>query len=114
MVVEAALCTLQLWRRLQPAVAPPCWRPRGCTPLTPLAPSRPPQQHRLRLLADGSLKVCLFGANEVSLRDALRAGATDDELRLVISAAVDRKRAAHAGMFELAAAANRPMITIGG
>ena len=44
----------------------------------------------------------------------MREGATDDELRLVISAAVDRKRAAHAGMFELAATANRPMITIGG
>ncbi|GBF99286.1 hypothetical protein Rsub_12046 [Raphidocelis subcapitata] len=70
--------------------------------------------NRLRLLADGSLKVCLFGANEVSLRDAMRAGASDEELALVISAAVDRKRAAHAGMFELAATANRPMITIGG
>ncbi|KIZ00996.1 Molybdopterin biosynthesis protein CNX2 [Monoraphidium neglectum] len=70
--------------------------------------------NRLRVLADGSLKVCLFGANEVSLRDAMREGATDDDLRLVISAAVDRKRAAHAGMFELAATQNRPMITIGG
>jgi cyclic pyranopterin phosphate synthase len=66
------------------------------------------------VLADGSLKVCLFGANEVSLRDAMRAGASDEELRLVVSAAVDRKRAAHAGMLELAATANRPMITIGG
>jgi molybdenum cofactor biosynthesis enzyme MoaA len=74
----------------------------------------PYNQNSLRLLADGSLKVCLFGANEVSLRDALRSGATDAELRLVVSAAVDRKRAAHAGMHELAAAANRPMITIGG
>jgi cyclic pyranopterin phosphate synthase len=65
-------------------------------------------------LADGSFKVCLFGANEVSLRDAIRSGASDDELGLVISAAVDRKRAAHAGMFELSHTANRPMITIGG
>jgi cyclic pyranopterin phosphate synthase len=73
-----------------------------------------PAPLRLRVLADGSLKVCLFGANEVSLRDAMREGATDDDLRLVISAAVDRKRAAHAGMFELAATQNRPMITIGG
>jgi cyclic pyranopterin phosphate synthase len=69
---------------------------------------------RLRLLADGALKVCLFGPNEVSLRDAMRAGASDEELALVISAAVDRKKAAHAGMFELAATQNRPMITIGG
>jgi hypothetical protein len=55
-----------------------------------------------------------FGAPQVSLRDALRGGATDEELRLVIAAAVRRKRAAHAGMFELAATANRPMTTIGG
>ena len=69
---------------------------------------------RLRLLADGNLKVCLFGASEVSLRDALRAGASDEELQLIISAAVNRKKAAHAGMFELARTHNRPMITIGG
>jgi GTP 3',8-cyclase len=36
--------------------------------------------------------VCLFGANEVSLRDAMREGATDDELAAIISAAVDRKK----------------------
>ncbi|MEW5317989.1 MAG: hypothetical protein WDW38_009243 [Sanguina aurantia] len=70
--------------------------------------------NRLRLLADGSLKVCLFGANEVSLRDAMRGGATDEELLLIIRAAVLRKKAAHAGMGVLAATMNRPMITIGG
>eukprot|EP00877_Chromochloris_zofingiensis_P000611 jgi/Chrzof1/10550/Cz05g03030.t1 len=70
--------------------------------------------NRLRLLADGALKVCLFGANEVSLRDAMREGASDEQLRAIISAAVDRKKAAHAGMFELARTNNRPMITIGG
>ena len=69
---------------------------------------------RLRLLADGNLKVCLFGASEVSLRDAMRGGATDDDLRLIIGAAVRRKKAKHAGMFEIAATQNRPMITIGG
>ncbi len=58
--------------------------------------------------------MCLFGASEVSLRDALRGGASDADLRLIISAAVDRKKAAHAGMHELARTANRPMITIGG
>lgn len=70
--------------------------------------------NRLRLLADGSLKVCLFGSNEVSLRDAMRQGATDDDLRLIIGAAVRNKKKAHAGMSELASTANRPMITIGG
>lgn len=61
-----------------------------------------------------ALQVCLFGANEVSLRDAMRESASEDDLRLIISAAVDRKKAAHAGMFELAKSPNRAMIKIGG
>ena len=61
-----------------------------------------------------ALQVCLFGANEVSLRDAMRESASEDDLRLIISAAVDRKKAAHAGMLELAKSPNRAMIKIGG
>ena len=70
--------------------------------------------NRLRITADGNLKVCLFGNAEVSLRDAMRAGATDAELLDLVSAAVGRKRARHAGMYALAELPNRPMITIGG
>ncbi|XP_021743901.1 GTP 3',8-cyclase, mitochondrial-like isoform X1 [Chenopodium quinoa] len=70
--------------------------------------------NRLRLLADGNLKVCLFGSAEVSLRDPIRSGADDNELMEVIGRAVKRKKAAHAGMFDLANTANRPMIRIGG
>lgn len=70
--------------------------------------------NRVRLMADGNLKVCLFGASEVSLRDAMRGGVSDDDLRAVVSAAVNRKKAAHAGMFELAKTKNRAMVKIGG
>lgn len=70
--------------------------------------------NRLRMTADGSFKVCLFGPKEVSLRDMIRAGATDDELRAVIGVAVRGKKAAHAGMDALAETPNRPMILIGG
>ena len=70
--------------------------------------------NRLRMTADGNLKVCLFGKAEVSLRDAMRAGASDEELLEVISAAVKRKKAAHAGMYNIAKSENRPMILIGG
>ncbi|XP_050234559.1 GTP 3',8-cyclase, mitochondrial [Mercurialis annua] len=70
--------------------------------------------NRLRLLADGNFKVCLFGPSEVSLRDPLRSGADEDELREIIGAAVKKKKASHAGMFDLAKTANRPMIHIGG
>ncbi|XP_002512188.2 GTP 3',8-cyclase, mitochondrial isoform X1 [Ricinus communis] len=70
--------------------------------------------NRLRLLADGNFKVCLFGPSEVSLRDPLRQGADEQELKEIIGAAVKRKKASHAGMFDIAKTANRPMIHIGG
>lgn len=70
--------------------------------------------NRLRLLADGNFKVCLFGPSEVSLRDPLRHGADDNGLREIIGAAVRRKKSSHAGMFDIAKTANRPMIHIGG
>lgn len=70
--------------------------------------------NRLRITADGNLKVCLFGNTEVSLRDQIRAGCSDEELAAVIGSAVKRKKKAHAGMDELADMENRPMILIGG
>lgn len=61
--------------------------------------------NRVRVLADGAMKVCLFGSGkgEVSLRDALRSQPLqeDDEgahLKHLISAALDRKHFKHAGM----------------
>ena len=87
--------------------------------------------NRLRLTADGNLKVnklhyyvvymlssikcvnmnqsiisfvqvCLFGASEVSLRDIMRTeGSTDEQLLNVISQAVLRKKPKHAGLFIL-------------
>ena len=70
--------------------------------------------NRLRLTADGALKVCLFGNAEVSLRDEMRAGATDDRLIEFIQSAVWRKKEAHAGLHQLVDLENRPMILIGG
>ncbi|ORE22234.1 molybdenum cofactor synthesis 1, isoform CRA_a [Rhizopus microsporus] len=70
--------------------------------------------NRLRITADGSIKVCLFGNTEVSLRDLMREGKTNEELVQVISTAVKKKKRQHAGMFELASRKNRPMILIGG
>ena len=70
--------------------------------------------NRLRLTADGNLKVCLFGAAEVSLRDLMRNGHSDADLVPVIARAVGNKDASHAGMLNLAQMDNRPMILIGG
>ncbi|XP_049747373.1 molybdenum cofactor biosynthesis protein 1 isoform X3 [Elephas maximus indicus] len=70
--------------------------------------------NRLRITADGNLKVCLFGNSEVSLRDHLRMGASEEELLRIIGAAVGRKKRQHAGMFNISQMKNRPMILIGG
>lgn len=35
--------------------------------------------NRIRMMADGAIKVCLFGPNEISLRDIMRSGGSDDE-----------------------------------
>ena len=70
--------------------------------------------NRLRITADGHLKVCLFGRAEVNLRHAMRNGYSDEELLELISAAVGAKQAQHAGMHLIATTKNRPMITIGG
>ena len=96
--------------------------------------------NRLRITADGSLKVCLFGNAEVSLRDLLRkrnggepieeeamealkrlemegrvlGEERERELLDVIGMAVKRKKERHAGMGQLENMKNRPMILIGG
>ncbi|XP_017843381.2 molybdenum cofactor biosynthesis protein 1 [Drosophila busckii] len=71
--------------------------------------------NRLRLTADGNIKVCLFGNKEFSLRDALRSeDCTEQQLVELIGAAVQRKKKQHAGMLNLSHMANRPMILIGG
>ncbi|KAL8622868.1 hypothetical protein ACOMHN_026989 [Nucella lapillus] len=68
--------------------------------------------NRLRITADGNLKVCLHGNSEVSLRDSLRSGVCQDELLEVVGAAVKRKKKQHAGISDLSKMKNRPMILI--
>jgi cyclic pyranopterin phosphate synthase len=75
--------------------------------------------NRLRITADGQLKVCLFGKTEVSLRDLMRHGGSTDMLQKVIHYAVQRKHfklGGHKDMVDLQAHSreNRPMTLIGG
>lgn len=53
--------------------------------------------NRLRITADGNLKVCLFGNKEISLKDAIRSNASKDDVRALIESAVKRKHKQHAG-----------------
>ncbi|CDF38328.1 unnamed protein product [Chondrus crispus] len=73
--------------------------------------------NRIRVTADGNLKVCLFGREEVSLRDAMREGMADDDLSELIDRALMRKHWMLGGnkdMHVLAKQPNRSMIRIGG
>ena len=47
---------------------------------------------RARLSTQGTLITCLFAAGGVNLRDPMRAGATDDELRQMIAGCWTRRR----------------------
>ena len=51
--------------------------------------------NRVRVTAEGQLRVCLFALEETDLRALLRAGASADELEAVVRAAVWKKWAGH-------------------
>ncbi|ESK92670.1 molybdopterin cofactor biosynthetic protein [Moniliophthora roreri MCA 2997] len=70
--------------------------------------------NRLRITADGKIKVCLFDEKEVSLRDAMRDGGTDSDLLKIIRRAVLGKQEKHAEVEDINVITNRPMILIGG
>ncbi len=73
--------------------------------------------NRLRVTADGKLKVCLFGDEGLSLRDSMRSGMTEEDIVCSIEAAVKRKKevlGGHDSPQDIANDHNRPMILIGG
>lgn len=68
--------------------------------------------NRLRLTAGGKLRPCLFSEDEVDLREPLRQGASDDDLKLLIREAVLCKPAGHE--LESGITCDRVMSQIGG
>jgi len=69
--------------------------------------------NRLRLMADGILRLCLLRENEVDLRKALRDGWSHDRLKTLLRDAVHKKPWGH-GLAENTIAVNRTMSEIGG
>ena len=67
--------------------------------------------NRIRLLANGAMKNCLFSQEETDLRTPLRR---DNDLEPLIRESIRSKKKQHAGMFELADMPGRTMTTIGG
>ncbi len=71
--------------------------------------------NRLRITSDGQLRPCLLGNDEVDLKEALRNGAGDDEIKRLIQHAVLIKREEHHLSGEFAPeAVTRSMRQIGG
>ena len=62
----------------------------------------------------GLLAVLLFDGAEISLRDQMRQGATDEQLLNIIGYAVGQKKEKHEAMEKIDTIGNRPMILIGG
>jgi cyclic pyranopterin phosphate synthase len=70
--------------------------------------------NRIRITADGQLRVCLFAMEETDLRGQLRAGAGDDELEALVRKAVWRKWPGHKINHPDFARPSRSMSMIGG
>ena len=69
---------------------------------------------RLRITAEGAIRNCLFGREEWNARDLMRAGATDEDLRALVRAAVGAKKAAFGGLDLEHDRTERSMSQIGG
>ncbi len=69
---------------------------------------------RVRLTADGQIRNCLFGRDESNLRDAMRAGISDDDLADRWRAAVLPKLPGHGINDPSFLQPSRPMSAIGG
>ena len=70
--------------------------------------------NRLRLTADGCLKVCLFDNRELNLKKLMAEGVNDDEIGLQIQQALNKKHFSHGGVDSILQKENRPMVRIGG
>lgn len=70
--------------------------------------------NRVRLTADGIFKTCLFYPGEVSLRDAIRSGATDNVIKEMIMSTTVLKKRGHEPIDKLPQLENQSMIQIGG
>lgn len=68
--------------------------------------------NRLRLTADGRLRLCLFSDEEIDLREPLRQGATAEDIRRMIRGAVSSKPEGH--KLGEGVTCNRRMAQIGG
>jgi cyclic pyranopterin phosphate synthase len=70
--------------------------------------------NRLRLTADGHLKVCLLSDKEIDIKGPLRSGCSDDHLAELITSAASEKPEGHGGTIEKPGSITGRMSSIGG
>ena len=71
--------------------------------------------NRIRLTADGHLKVCLFDNREVNLKEMLEDySVSDEQIVSIIEEALGKKHFSHGGVDNILKQSNRPMVKIGG
>jgi len=70
--------------------------------------------NRLRLTADGKVRPCLFGNEELDIKTPLRQGGNRRDLTALLQAAIDRKPRQHHAEVQGPAESSRPMSAIGG
>jgi GTP 3',8-cyclase len=81
--------------------------------ITPVTEHFCVQCNRLRLTADGKLRLCLLNEDEIDLKEPLRSGASVEELKVLIQNAIAKKPESH----HLAEGTNhkgRPFSQVGG
>ncbi len=82
--------------------------------ISPLSHSFCSDCDRIRLTAEGFLKLCLQYPEGADLKDPLRGGASDDEIRQIITDAVKNKPRSHSFTADNAETDRRKMVQIGG
>lgn len=70
--------------------------------------------NRIRLTAKGNLILCLGQEDEISLKDAVRSGLTDHEIKNIIVNAINKKPEKHEFYTVVDNIRNRQMVEIGG
>ena len=70
--------------------------------------------NRIRLQADGGFKNCLFSPAQNNLKDALRAGASEEDLAILVQESLWNKKIEHSDSAFLADEVGASMVGIGG
>ena len=70
--------------------------------------------NRLRLTADGKLRVCLFSDSEIDVREALRKGCSDEDIKALLFTAVKDKPESHTINENIFKKCSKTMSLIGG